>query len=164
MRRDDGRTRGHASRKSWIAGSLLLGMALGGASWAADYTDSTLYTDTPVMTAGNNDDGSEGFSTARGFGSMSPDTTSNGFTYTSFADLAPVGSGKYNKTTFAVEGFTSDPGQGWLVSASINGETETSASASNYVFTASTGTATWVWTNGPILPSSGTYTCTIIHY
>jgi YD repeat-containing protein len=141
---------------------LVHAVNVGGTGPATSAQFTTIYVDTPVMTAGNNQSGSEGFSTNRGFGSMSPATTSNGITYKSFADLAPVGSGKYNETAFSVSGLTSDPGKGWLVSASVNGFTETGASASNYIFNA--GIATWVWTNGPGLPDSGTYTCTIIHY
>ena len=135
----------------------------GGTGPSSSVQFTTIYVDTPVMTAGDNGVGSDGFNTTRGIGSMNPTTTSNGFTYKSFADLAPPGSGKYNQTTFAVAGFTSDPGKGWLVSASVDGHTETGASAT-YSFVASTGQAVWGWTNGPILPSSGTYTCTIIHY
>ena len=134
----------------------------GGAGPSSSAAFTTIYVDYPVMTAGNNESGSEGFNVTRGFGSMSPTTTSNGYTYNSFADLAPVGSGKYNETTFVVTGFASDPGQGWLVSAGVDGNTETGASASNYVF--ASGKASWVWTNGPDLPASGTYTCTIIHH
>ena len=59
-------------------------------------------------------------------------------------------------------GFASDPGQGWLISASVDGNTETGASAKSYTFSA--GLASWSWKNGPIMPQSGTYTCTIIHY
>ena len=150
---------GLASGTTYTVQIVAANLAGFGAPSSATFT--TLYEDTPVMTAGNNDDGSEGFNVTRGFGSMSPATTSNGYTYNSFADLAPVGSGKYNETTFVVTGFAADPGQGWLISASVNGETETGASAGNYVFSA--GKASWVWTNGPLLPSSGTYTCTIIH-
>ena len=99
----------------------------------------------------------------RGVRSISPTTTSNGYTYTQLYDAAPVGSGVYSRTIFAVSGFTSDPGQGWLVSASVAGSTETGASA-GYNYNATTGVGTWQWSNGPIFPSTIPYTCTIIHY
>ena len=134
----------------------------GGAGPNTSIAFSTLYSDTPVVTSGTNGNGSYGFNTVQGFGSMSPTKTSNGYTYYRFSDQAPIGSGKYNGAGLAIEGFTSDPGQGWLISATVAGTTETGAGAVNYTYIS--GTATWQWTNGPIFPGTGTYPSTIIHH
>ncbi len=50
------------------------------------------------------------------FGSMTPTTTSNGYTYVAFYDRYSL-AGQYAVTEIAISGFTSDPGQGWLAYA-----------------------------------------------
>lgn len=137
----------------------------GGAGPNSSATFLTLYADTPAVTIGNISPGySRGFEAAANFGSISPTTTSNGDKYYSFYDAIPILTGVYKGTFFAITGLSADPGQGWLISAGINGSTLPGNTA---IYTYSGGTATWDWnteeSSSPIFPTSGTYTATIIH-
>jgi pseudomonalisin/xanthomonalisin len=123
---------------------------------------TAIYTiDSPVMTEFTNGNGVNGFSLSLGEGSMSPGTTSNGYTYQQFRDTAVVSTGVYKQTLFQVSGFTSDPGQAWLISAAADGTTRLGASAA---YSYLSGTATWQWTTGPMFNGFGTTTCTIAHH
>jgi hypothetical protein len=138
--------------------------------YVASYKQVTIfglapYLDTPVMTIGGVPGGG-GFSTvAPGLpaaGSMSPTTTANGYTYTDFYTRSPPRSGQINGF-FSVSGFTSDPGQGWLISASVSGY-GTIVTGSQAQYSYSNGTANWTNTGGAApLPNSGTATCLVAH-
>ena len=128
---------------------------------------ATPFSDTPVMTEGEWDnDGTgnyldDGFESGFG-GSMAPTTTSNGYTYQAFFDSQysiQAGEG-YKSTQLLISGFTADPGQAWLTSATAPGATLT-GSAATYSYTG--GVATWRWTTGPYFGGSGSFTCTIVH-
>lgn len=126
------------------------------------------YLDTPVMTIGGIPGGG-GFSTASSVlsglpsaGSMSPSTTANGYTYVNFYTRSPPRSGQINGF-FEVSGFTSDPGQGWLISASAPAlGVKITGSVAQYSY--ANGAATWTLDGGASpFPSSGTVTCLIAH-
>jgi len=139
-----------------IAVSALDAAGNAGASSTTTFNTPTI-TDTPTMTVAQS-----GFSfgfVAGSFGSMSPTTTSNGFTYNSYFDSEGPISHVYVHTVFNVTGFTSDPGKGWLVSVACEGSA-TGASAA-YVY--SSGSAQWTWTNGPYFGLTGAHACTIVH-
>lgn len=94
-------------------------------------------------------------------GSMSPATTSNGYTYQAFADrLGNRGTG-YQFTIFSVSGFAADPSAAWLDSATAAGVTLRGATAT---YSYSSGTATWKWILA-VEPfnTSSTETCWIAH-
>ena len=94
-------------------------------------------------------------------GSMTPATTSNGYTYQEFADrLGNRGTG-YQFTIFSVSGFAADPSAAWLDSATAAGVTLRGATAT---YSYSAGTATWKWVLAvePFTASS-TETCWIAH-
>jgi hypothetical protein len=140
---------------------------IGQSTTGAPFT-TLVYTDTPVMTQGEWDNDGTGHYLDMGLelgygGSMSPATTTNGYTYQAFFDGSysiQAGEG-YKNTKLVISGFTADPGQAWLTSAGPNGSTLLGSAASNYTYSA--GTSTWVWTTGPYFAGSGTTTCTIIH-
>lgn len=96
-------------------------------------------------TVGN---GSIGYALS-GIGSLAPTVISGGLSLVSITDNYFVPSKvatqpTYQSSSIAVSGFTSDPGQGWLLSVSANSVTRTGASAS---YTYSGGIATWRWTS-----------------
>jgi hypothetical protein len=97
-------------------------------------------------------------------GSISPTTTSNGYTYQGLFDriLFAHGSG-YQDTTFALSGFSADPQRAWLTSVSCAGVTLAGSSAT---YSYASGTATWKWTTGPLWDPSTlgtTQSCSIVH-
>jgi hypothetical protein len=120
--------------------------------------------DNPVMTEAGfpGQPGRVGFNLSLSEGSMSPATTSNGYTYQKFLDRYTAPNGVYSATVFAVSGFTSDPGSGWLVSASAEGVTYFGTQAATYTY--ASGSASWSW-NGPNAFSGWPTqtTCTILH-
>ena len=161
--------------------AMLVGLGFWIFSPHADAQHTGWITDTPVITIG-----SQKTSTATGFcssdasscgnianqhetyGSISPTTTVEGLTYVLFADIPadPKKGDPYQRTGFSVSGFASDPGQGWLVSASCNGVTYNGATARNYSF--SNGHAGWSWSRldgaQPAFQGrSGATQCTIYH-
>jgi hypothetical protein len=69
-------------------------------------------------------------------GVMSPLTIAPGLNFLEFDDIGPQG-------LVAVTGFTSDPGQAWLVSATALSQTRTGSAAASYYYTSSTGTGNW---------------------
>jgi subtilisin family serine protease len=122
-------------------------------------------TDNPVMTEAGapGQTAFVGFDLSLGGGSMSPATTSNGYTYQKFKDRYNVKTTSYIETVFEVSGFTSDPGSGWLVSAAAEGVTYVGSRAATYSY--NSGSARWSW-NGPNAFSGWPTqtTCTIVHH
>lgn len=95
-------------------------------------------------------------------GSMSPTTTSTGYTYTALYDWHLKATGLYTRTYFSVSGFASDPTQSWLIGVDCGFLNPANGSnASTYSFVS--GVATWSWTNGPDFSGSGTFACVIKH-
>lgn len=131
-----------------------------GASSSNSFT-TQVCTDHPVMTEGNSTN--VGFQLSTHTGSMNPTSTSNGHPYQNFSDRTSPATGAYIGTHFAVSGFTSDPGAGWLVSAAAQSFTLYGSSAT-YSWNPTTGTADWTWVSGPNFSGSGTTTCTIVHH
>jgi YD repeat-containing protein len=134
-----------------------------GPASSASFTTSSTYSDTPTMTEGNTTPTGTGGFLSGSFGSMSPATTTNGYTYTSLYDKWAGGMAQtYSFSAFSVAGFSADPGQGWLTSATAQGVTFTGASAT---YSYASGTATWTWTplNGFGFNGTGTTVCIIVH-
>jgi hypothetical protein len=107
-----------------------------------------------------------------GAGSYSPTGLTGGKTVVNLFDYNVIGtsvcttmSAIYtHNSTFRVSGFSIDPGQAWLTSATCNGIAKTGVSASSFSY--SSGTATWTWSSdfNFISISSGTnVSCTISH-
>ena len=98
---------------------------------------------------------------AGNWGSASPTATSNGKTYKSIADNYNPWGGIYG-TAFAVCGFSSNPGTGWLVSIAVGSSTRSSSAAS---YSYGSGCASWAWTGSAIgIPYSGVAQVTVTHY
>lgn len=132
---------------------------------------STALCEGPVMTEGS---GAlrYGFNKAIGIGSMNPATTSNGYTYQEFEDdYGPRGAG-YLGSDLQLSGFSTNPGQSWLLAVGCyNGTMLGSAASYSY----SSGVATWSWSassssgssnetgGGFEFTGSGTTTCHIVH-
>ena len=92
--------------------------------------------------------------------SMTPATTSNGYTYVAFYEMTALRGGA-SEDWFEVKGFAVDPGQAWLVSVASPGITFSASAASSYTYSA--GTATWTWNH--IDPSPiGSGATTIVHH
>jgi len=101
------------------------------------YTDNYTLTDGAIVVGGYV--GYEGYGS--GFGSLSPaGSLTGGMTLGSFDDITG-GSGSTGEVS--VTGFSSDPGQGWLWSATALGVTRLGSSATTYQY--SSGTATWIF-------------------
>jgi len=134
-----------------------------GPASSGSFTTSSTYSDTPTMTEGNTTPTGTGGFLSGSFGSMSPATTTNGYTYTSLYDKWAGGMAQtYSFSAFSVAGFAADPGQGWLTSATAQGVTFAGASAT---YSYASGTATWTWRplNGFGFNGTGTTVCTIVH-
>ena len=128
----------------------------------------------PVITAGAKSNGASGnevgfclSSTAcqwGAVGSSSESVTVDGYTFQAFADLpGPAkGGATYLRTVVSFSGFSSDPGQSWLVAAKVNGLTFTGPTAKSYTY--SNGQAWWYWQTGPAFQGrTGPVNCTIAH-
>lgn len=131
---------------SWIACGICW---LTQAPIASAQTPGTV-ADTPTIVTGGATFGPEGFSngtTYGTFGSISRAKTADGYQYVGFFDTYQNGKvGACTHTILEVSGFSSDPGQSWLVSAADNGVTFT-GSAARYSY--SSGKSTWSWHCGP---------------
>jgi hypothetical protein len=108
-----------------------------------------------------------GYNSSISLGSYSPTGLTGGKTVTSLYDVDAgiLGCTSHVGATLNVSGFSSDPGQAWVTSATCNAVAKTGASAS---FSYSGGTATWNWGSGSsfnlISKASGTnVSCTIVH-
>lgn len=130
--------------------------------------DTSLVSTVTASTAGHNDAGTmtEGgissgpiniigfFHGTINYGSYTPTALTGGKTLIDFVDADSNG-------TVEVSGFTSDPGAGWLLSATGRGVTKQASAA---VYSYSAGTATWEWTNSVFgFQTSGTTSCIITH-
>jgi hypothetical protein len=145
--------------------NLTLGtcVASGGTMPSIQFTETwSGVSDSPTITEGIRV--VRGGTTWRGFlagsggtGSISPTTMSDGRSYQEFADTN--GSG-FADSIVAVGGFSSDPGQGWLGSATALGVTKTGASAS-YAYVS--GTALWTWSSQFGFTGSGTASVKLVH-
>ncbi len=87
------------------------------------------------------------------FGSRSP-TTISAYTFAALYDFYT--GGDYNSSAVKVSGFGADPTTAFISSVTANGITRTPAS---YGYSA--GTATWTFTSGFSIPSSGSIAVTI---
>lgn len=133
-----------------------------GAATSNSFTTLPYYTDSPVMTVGTTDRDA-GFNLVYPLGSMSPTTTTNGYTYQILwdHDAPPNGGGGWLAGVFKVSGFSTDPGAAWLSSVKVgSGAVHTGATA-GYGYSA--GQASWSWTTTPLGISGGTPVCTIVH-
>ena len=116
-----------------------------GTSASGTFTTASYYTDTFTVTKG-----SVVTSTYRYFGyqsgsygSISPTITTNGYTVFIFNDITNISSNA-STTSFAVAGFSSNPGASWLNSVTITGTSKTFTGATaTYSF--GNGSATWEW-------------------
>jgi hypothetical protein len=92
---------------------------------------------------------------------FTPATTAGGNTYMELVDkyASQKAGGDFQMSTFAVGGFTSDPGKAWLTSLQHGSVTLTGSGAASYSY--SGGVSTWVWTSGPIGLANGTSTLTV---
>ena len=92
-----------------------------------------------------------GAGTTSGAGGSITGATLGPFT---IAELDDVAAGNQ---LLRVRGFNADPGQGWLVSVTVNSVNSTGASAS-YSWNGTSGVATWTWaTNTWNLANGSTY-------
>jgi chitodextrinase len=147
-----------------IAVSAIDVAGLAGPASSNSFTTPT-YTDTPVMTVGGpiaTNQGASGGFIAGSYGSMSPTATGTGFAYKQLTDqyASPNAGGAFLQSRFAVGGFGSDPGQGWLISVGFAGGTTQTGGAATYSYSA--GVATWTWTT-PFGIGAGNKNCTIVH-
>lgn len=88
------------------------------------------------------DDGTGGTSTGTAGGSITGGTLTGGkiiCEVSSFGGLA--------QDRFRVRGFTTDPGQNWLISLTVNGVTKPFTNMT-YSYDATHGTANWIWATG----------------
>ncbi len=90
-------------------------------------------------------------------GQLSPATLTGGKTAADAYDLC---FGTCIESSVVVKGFSSDPGQSWLHSATANGVTQNGSSA-QYSFSA--GAATWLWSTPFGLPASGSLPLRLDH-
>ena len=125
-------------------------------SWSGTTDSSTMTEGTRYILGGGQITTYKGFGTAF-IGSMSPAKMSDGLTYYSFFDLKGTG---VAEGVVALSGFTSDPGQGWLGSATAVGVTKTAPSAT---YSYSSGVATWTWATEFGFTGSGTTAVKITH-
>lgn len=142
------RTVGYLSLASANTGTLISGTGTDGSG--GNYTGFDLVT---------------GTSPTRPFGSVSPNTFVDGKTFYSASEVAYLIVPSWTDV-IRVSGFSSDPGISYCTSFTINGVTNTTASAT-YVYNPPgypTGTAQWVWVSntGTIwnMTSGNTYTWT----
>lgn len=136
-----------------------------GPATTGSFTTSAI-TDNATITVGGASTGPRGlgFSASESLGSVSPTTTSNGYTYLTVynTDFCPT-SGPQSGTcgpqgaTVSIGGFTADPGSGWLISANgFNGATAQRSFAA--------GVTTWFWPSVYFnFPATGTTTVTLVH-
>jgi titin len=136
-----------------------------GASSTASFTTAAYYTDLFSMTAGSQtiegtgkppviEDINCGYNPPS-LGSISPTTTTNGLTLSTFYQQELYSAKTYN-TVLEVTGFTSDPGSGWL--SSIGFGTALSGASATYSY--SGGQAGWLWTTSG---ACGSGTLTLVH-
>lgn len=112
--------------------------------------------DTPTMVSGC---GISGFE--KGIcGSLTPGTTSNGYTYQLFTTQGVPRAGTF-VGKFSVSGFASDPGSAWLTEALCGGQGISQHAGVTYTYSA--GTATWSGSSGGEFPRQATLACTIVH-
>ena len=126
-----------------------------GAASAAAFT-TLLTTDSTTMTIAivNTGFGLDAGFNQGSYGSMSPTSMVDGKSYSQWWDSS-VGS------TFALSGFTSNPGQSFLISATCLSVTKTGASAT---YSYANGIATWVWSSLFGFNSTHTTaTCSVVH-
>lgn len=93
----------------------------------------------------------------------------NGYETGSFGSVSPthIGTQTFNAlywsttptTTFAVGGFSADPGQSWLIKLTIAGTSLTGAGAATYNY--SGGVATWTWNTSLGITAPNSYPLTI---
>jgi hypothetical protein len=115
-------------------------------------------TGTPTITIGTSTSDT-GF--IRGsIGSMSPTTTSNGFTYSALVDHYTI-KGDFGNSHFSVSGFTSNPGAGWLTSVKVGSASAHTGATALYSYLG--GQATWTWRGIEWGFVGHSETCTIIH-
>jgi YD repeat-containing protein len=95
------------------------------------------------------------------FGSLSPSVLTGGKTVVQFLDTSQsVFNYVIRGGAVSVSGFSADPGQSWLISATALGVTFNGSSA---VYTYSGGSASWSW--GPFgFTGKGTGSVTIVHH
>jgi len=96
-------------------------------------------------------------------GSLSPGTTANGKTITSYYSYYDIPSGS-SATILVVTGFSGNPGAGWLQSVSVSTPSYSASvtGASATFWCSSSTTCTWSWPNvGAAFTDTGTFT--IVH-
>ena len=162
-------TQSTATSGSYVSTGLSPGTSYTYSMYSYDIANDTSVVSTVTSrTAGYNDAGTmtEGgissgpvnilgfFQGTINYGSYTPTALTGGKTLIDFVDTDSNG-------TVEVSGFTSDPGAGWLLSATGRGTTKL-GSAATYSYSA--GTATWQWTNSPFgFQTSGTTSCIVSH-
>ena len=115
----------------------ILNVLLGSASQAINSFNITA----AVMGGGAGySDGSAGTSTGVATGSITGGTLSGGKIIAEVSTFSGL-----TQDRFRARGFSSDPGQSWLRSITVNSATHTGASAT-YTWDATHSTASWVWT------------------
>lgn len=87
-------------------------------------------------------DGSGGTSTGVAVGSITGGTLTGGKIICEVSSFTTL-----TQDRFRVRGFTTDPGQNWLSSITVNSVTKTAANLT-YSYDATHGTANWIWATG----------------
>jgi hypothetical protein len=134
--------------------AMIIGLGLGVSANAT--TDNMTMTIRVVSSGFGEDAGFNSSCNGLAFGSISPGSLTGGTSICSWFDT-PVNDSLW------ISGFTSNPGQSWLTSASCFSVTKTGASAT-FSYSASSGIAMWTWTslfgfNNPNL----TAPCSLVH-
>ena len=167
------------------SGSVFSGFTVNGATYSSPYTFtlsgptsvSATFTNQSAVDTGTMTEGSKSiynftsnyWTTYLGYysswiGSYTPTALSGGRTLLRFYDIGACSSGPIPCATYnsvvTVGGFSSDPGSGWLASASANGVTKLGSAA---FYSYSSGSATWQWSGTFGFTGSGTITTTESH-
>ena len=104
----------------------------------------------------------DGYVSVFSIGSYSPTGLTGGKTVDSVADELATCTPTISISFLAIDGFSANPGQSWLTSATCNGVTN-NGSAATYSY--SSGIAQWVWSTKFNLSSENgmNVSCTIVH-
>jgi hypothetical protein len=146
------------------ANANIVPVVANGLVFVASYKQLTIYGEPNVVTdSGSFTDADVPGGTIHGYNPLifkqqtySPPTLTGGKTVTTLVDLANNG-----RSQLVVSGFSANPGQGWLASASYNGVTKAGSGAFSYTY--SVGKAYWVWLSMFGFPSTGPVTVQIAH-
>lgn len=120
---------------------------------------------TIVIAQSGNFTGFNSAATGNPIGSMTPATTSNGYSYYQFGERVNQNTNADGGTTITISGFSADPGRSWLSSASCVGQGGITGSDSRVTYSYGAGQATWSGVIGYTFAGGAGLSppCTIIH-